>query len=86
MKLQTAHDLMYHRKCYRVHFEKRELGLLYTDYFPERDEPAFVTEEEAWKWAREFATKSPLEYVNIYVVDEHWRPVPGYQERRLRTH
>ena len=72
---------------FRVAFERRENGMLRSDYFPERDENPIPTETEAWNEARSFAAVAPKEYVNIYVIRcDDWTPVPGYAAKRLRTH
>jgi len=71
---------------FRVAFEKRERGMLGSDYFPERDEPLIQIEAEAWEWAGRFAAKAPPEYVNIYVVDHQYRPVDGYRCRLMRRY
>lgn len=38
------------------------------DCFPEIDEAAFETEDEAWQWADGFAVKAPPQYTRIHVV------------------
>lgn len=65
---------------FRVHFETFE-GYKYAgDYFPERDEPMFKTATEAWKMAEKFAKASKL-HLNVYVIDEHYKPVRNYKEQ-----
>jgi hypothetical protein len=39
MRMTEAVAMMRQSAGYRVHFEKREGGMLCSDYFPERDEP-----------------------------------------------
>jgi hypothetical protein len=68
---------------YRVHFERVDGGLLISDYFPDRDEPLIPTEGEAWGLAERFAKNTAGVCVNLYVVDEQWRPVRDYQSRKI---
>lgn len=84
MKMLDAKKLMEKAAGYRVHFERRNGGMLESDYFPERDEPAIVDLEDAWKLAAQWAKVDPQVYVNIYVINGFdWCPVPNYQQRRL---
>ena len=67
-------------------YEEREGYLLASKHFPDGGEPLIETEEDAWKLAAGFAKVDPYRYVNIYVVDEHWSPVPEYKERLLNRY
>lgn len=51
---------------------------------PGRIEPLIPCEEIAWAWARLFAEYAPPEVRNIYVVNHQYKPVPGYDKKRLR--
>jgi hypothetical protein len=88
MKITEARDIMRRQCGYRVHFdEKREGGMLYSDYFPERDEPPIADLEDAWRLAEQWAAVDPSLYVNIYVTHAHdWTPVEGYTTRELNKY
>lgn len=68
---------------FRVHYEKLNKGMLESGYFPEKHEPLIDTEETAWILAREFACKTYGRYVNIYVIDASFNPVPNYQLKKI---
>ena len=70
---------------YRVCFERVEGRLLCSDHFPERDEPLIAHEEEAWELARQFANATRNIFVNIYVIDDKWHPVSGYEKRQIKN-
>ncbi|MFH1648574.1 MAG: hypothetical protein ABIA11_02500 [Patescibacteria group bacterium] len=72
-------------KGYRVSFEKKTRALLFSNYFPEDDEPMIPTEDEAWEIAQKFAEKSRGIYVNIYITDQSYNPVKGYQTKIIRN-
>lgn len=87
MRLRDAMDRMEHSEGYRVHFERRENGMLASDYFPERDEPAIADLEEAWKLAASWSRVDLHAFVNIYVIKAFdWTPVTGYDERKLNSY
>jgi hypothetical protein len=66
---------------FRVHFEVREGSILSTDYFPAKDEPMIKDLSLASDFAKRFAMAvNPAKYVNIYIVDETYSPVPGYED------
>lgn len=71
---------------FRVHFELREDGVLASDYMPERDEAPIPTLDVAWEIARRMDEFAPGHIVNIYVIDLKWRPVTGYDSKRLRRY
>jgi hypothetical protein len=87
MKLAEAKKIIYEGglqpRGYRVCFERVDGRLLCTDYFPERNEYLIDYEEEAWELARQFANATRNRCVNIHVVDDQYRPVPGYEKRRI---
>jgi len=72
---------------FMVSFELRERGMLASDHFPDahNGEPLIQTEEEAWRLASEFS-KVSTRYVNIYVINQDYRPVAGYRERILNRY
>jgi hypothetical protein len=72
---------------YMVSFEKREGGVLRSDYFPDKHagEELIKTEEEAWRLARLFASSTDDSIVNIYVVGSDFIPVAGYSEKKLKA-
>ena len=88
MKMSVANKIIEQGpslKGYRVSFEKKEGALLFSDYFPEEDELMIPTEDEAWEIAQKFAEKSHGTYVNIYITDQDYNPVKGYQTKRIRN-
>jgi hypothetical protein len=42
-------------------------------------------EEEAWELAAKFAARTKGRNVNIYVVDDQWCPVFGYEARKIEN-
>ncbi len=87
MKILEAKRLMQAAAGYRVSFEKREGGMLYSDHFPDRDEPPIVTLDDAWRLAEDWAKVDPNTYVNVYVVNAlDWVPVDGYNDRKLNRY
>lgn len=67
---------------FRVNFSIKDGHILKGDHFPERDEPMIKTEQQAWKLATEFAHAHP-NAVDIYVVNQDWLPVQGYNQKIL---
>ena len=74
-------------KGYMVNFEWVDGSCLRSDYFPDKHagEPLIANEEEAWRLASEFAKNTVGKYVNIYVVDNKFNPVPGYRSRKIEN-
>ena len=70
-------------KGYRVHFEEKDGNILPTDYFPDRGEPLIDSEERAWEFAKLFAKKTVGKCVNVYVVDDTWKPVKSAKSREI---
>jgi hypothetical protein len=72
---------------YRVSFEVREGFVRRSDHVPECNEEPFITESEAWEFARRMDKCAPKNFVNIYVVSAaDWSPVTDYRERMYRCH
>jgi len=72
---------------FMVHFEKKEGHTLASGYFPDKHagEKLIKTEDEAWELAGKFAKATDsCEYINIYVVNNNWRPVDHYQTKAIR--
>ena len=87
MKMAEARQLLVAHNGFRIHFERREGGMLCSDFFPDRDEPAIVELEDAWKLAREFAAVDPSKFVNVYVIQAwDYAPVAGYLSRKLNDY
>jgi hypothetical protein len=83
MKMSEAITMMRQSSGYRVHFERREDGLLCSDFFPDRDEPPIADLHDAWELARKWSLVDPERYVNIYVISAYdWVPVEGYQRQK----
>jgi len=85
MKMSEAKRIMDGRtKGYRVHFESVQGCCLLGDFFPDRGEELIPTENEAWYLAHRFASRTRGRCVNIYVVDEDYKPVEGYEKIKNR--
>ena len=72
---------------FMVHFEKVEGHILSAGYFPDKHagEKLIKTEDEAWEMASRFAKATDYkEYINIYVVNNNWRPVAYYATKAIR--
>ena len=70
-----------------VSFERKQGCILAHDYFPDRSagDSLIKTEKEAWRWARDFAKKTKGRFINIYVVDHNYIPVPSYKEKMIEN-
>ena len=87
MKIAEVKQLLVSHNGFRVSFERREGGMLYSDYFPERDEPTIAEIEDAWKLARDFAAIDPTKFVNVYVIQAwDFSPVADYLSRKLNAY
>jgi hypothetical protein len=87
MRMKDAEEMMRAAAGYRVHFEKREDGMLCSDYFPWCDEPPIAEETDAWKLASKFAAIDPDVFVNVYVISAFdSAPVNNYASRKLNPH
>jgi hypothetical protein len=92
MTTAEAHRIIdkFERKGFMVSFERkgRGKGMLFSDHFPDKHlgEPLIETEEEAWEWAKRFSSATNDDYVNIYVVDINFNPVPGYSDKKLKPY
>jgi hypothetical protein len=89
MNFKEAIDIIEkHERCFMVHFEVVEGGLLHSDYFPDKHagERLIPTEIEAWELASRFAKATDDNYVNIYVIDDKFKPVNGYESRIFKAY
>ena len=88
MKLEEAMTTIRKKAGYRVGFEKREGGILASDYFPDTYEDTILSEAEAWHLAGLFAKAGKDEgIVNVYVIHgDDFTPVDGYKERELNIY
>lgn len=87
MKIIDEHETRINEPTgYMVSFERREHGVLRSNYFPDKHagEPLIKTEEEAWELAERF--DNATSYVNIYVVDQRFVPVDGYKLKELNRY
>lgn len=75
-------------KGFMVHFEIRSSGCLHSNYFPDKhaNEELIRNEVEAWELAERFAQTTPAIYVNIYVIDDTFKPVANYKEKTIRKY
>ena len=80
-----AQDLIDHatRIGFYVAYDHRVAGGCRSHRLSGPHECPFSTEEAAWQWAAAFSRVCPDRFVNIYVVDLHYRPVRRYYERIL---
>lgn len=86
MKMAEAMKIIEGRpKGFRVYFEKVQGGFLYSDHFPDRDEELISTEVEAWRLANSFAARTRARFVNIYVIDQNFGPVEGYEDKEIHN-
>lgn len=73
-----------HERGYMVHFEVIEGSTKRSDYFPDKHngEGLIKDEEAAWELAERFyKATNHKEIINIYVIDNHYSPVDGMEER-----
>jgi hypothetical protein len=83
MKMEDAKKIMEQKIGFYVTFEIIDGAVLTSDHFPENTEELIPTEEEAWDLAQKFASKTQRKCVNIYVLDQDFRPVISYSSRML---
>ena len=87
MKIAVAMQIIEtQERGYMVQFEVVGGWGLCCDHFPDKQagEDLIKTEEQAWELAKRFAAAvNPKEYVNIYVIDQTFSPVSGYDEKKL---
>ena len=72
-------------KGYRVHYEEYDGRFFTSGYFPDDNEPLIDSEWRAWELAGLFADETAQggKYVNIYVVDNYWKPTWDSWDSRL---
>lgn len=70
---------------FMVHFDEIQGCCLCGKYFPDKHagEKLLESEELAWDLARQFAARTYGKYVNIYVIDGDFYPVPGYEKKMI---
>ena len=88
MKLSEALEIIDDKpKGFMVSFECKLGRILTSDYFPDKHagEPLIETEAEAWELARSFAEKTKGKYINIYVINHEFSPVPGYESKKIEN-
>lgn len=85
MKFADVAELMKKESGFRVCWEARRDGCLFSEYTPERGEPPFQTEDEAWAFASKLADAlGPSKICNVYIVHAHdFSPVPNYRGMEL---
>ena len=83
MKMKEAMEIINGNKGFMVSFEHVEGGLLRSDYFPDKDEKLIDSESEAWLLAHSFAAKTKGRCVDIYVVDNSFCPVKGFEKKKI---
>ena len=85
MKMKKAMEIIDGHNGFMVSFEHVEKGLLTSDHFPDKHagEELIKTASEAWRLAQRFAAKTKGRCVNIYVVDDSFCPVKGYEKKKI---
>ena len=86
MKLAQLEAWKQDKQLFRVSFERRANGMLYSEYMPERDETLVKGLDKAWQLAADIAQYAPNNIVNIYVIDSQWRPVVDYRNKMFRAY
>ncbi len=88
MKLAEAKGIIRKAAGFRVEFEVLKDAVLRSDHFPDNDEDAIPTEEEAWDLARKFAVAGKdAGIVNVYIIHgDDFTPVDGYQQKELNIY
>ena len=89
MLLKEAMKLIeLNEKGFMVSFEVMEGSVLRSDHFPDTDagEKLIETEVEAWDLAERFAKATDDKTVNIYVIDQTFSPVRGYDKKKLKPY
>lgn len=88
MKMSKALEIIESKPSgYMVSFEHAGDGFLRSDYFPELwdGEKLIETEEEAWELAKKFAAKTFGKCINIYVIDNNFRPVANFKDKEIKN-
>jgi len=85
MKFKKAMEIINSVVGYMVSYEKKNGSILCSGCFPDKHagEALIKTESEAWVLASKFAAKTKGVYLNIYVVDSSFKPVSGYEKRKI---
>ena len=89
MKLSDAMKLIeLNEKGYMVIFEVKEGSVLKSDHFPDTEsgENLIKSEDEAWSLAERFAKATDENICNIYVTDQSYSPVRGYDKKKLKKY
>ncbi len=87
MKLKEAMSIIDKKeRGFMVTFEKVEGSTLKSDHFPDKHagEDLIPSEKEAWDLAERFSLATPKQYVNIYVIDQTFSPVSGYDKKKFK--
>lgn len=91
MKMQDAFNMINKfnnkPKGFMVSFLWIADGFLKSDHFPEphNGEKLIESEQKAWELANAFAPSTKGKTCDIYVVDEEFRPVTNYKDRRIKN-
>jgi len=88
MKLKDAIKIILsesHTTGYMISFEQKDGSVLRSDHFPDKNAGEELIEDldTAWKLAELFAEKTRGKTVNVYVIDDKFRPVAGYEKRKM---
>lgn len=86
MRIAEAKEIIKVTGGYRVSFERVSGSLLLGDHTPDRDEPPFATEDEAWEFAEKLAKATRGNFVNFSVIRAtDFTPVPNYRARYIEN-
>ncbi len=88
MKMSEAMAIIGGKKLgFLITFDWAGDGFLRSDHFPDlhSGENPIETKQAAWELAKLFASKLPRRAVNIYVVDQDFKPVDNYKEKEIKN-
>lgn len=73
---------------YMVEFEHRKHSILASGHFPDanKGDELIPTETKAWDLANRFNEATNSDYVNIYVIDQNYRPVANHANKTLNRY
>lgn len=86
MKMEAALGMISQElNGFMVSFEWCGDGFLRSDHFPDKrgGEKLIETEAEAWDLAVKFARATVGKTCNIYVIDQDFKPVEGWRQRKI---
>lgn len=88
MKMRDALDRIEGKTTgFMVSFEWYGDGFLRSDHFPDKHsgEKLISSENEAWELCNKFAQAMKGKVCNLYVIDQNFSPVNGYEARKIEN-